>query len=199
MEKLANLRFAELVRDLKGPEYLEAVIAFAAAPTIRKVKPANLVRLTSFGMDANRLWHIYGERICRKYGLESFVMREDKEHVLVLFYRTRFLEYCLLKAENKAYLACLGYACSDLLDAKLLQLKARFKSGCPDEVGVFLGIPLCDIIGFIENQGKNCLQCKYWKVYGDVLRANQFFKAYDKARLDVLETLRHEIGASLAG
>lgn len=53
----------------------------------------------------------------------------------------------------------------------------------PHEIGVFLGYPMEDVIGFIENAGKNYLLNGYWKVYSDADRARQQFQAFDRARI----------------
>ena len=50
----------------------------------------------------------------------------------------------------------------------------------PHEIGLFLGYPLEDVIGFIENAGKNSKCTGYWQVYGDELDAERRFKSYRK-------------------
>ena len=50
----------------------------------------------------------------------------------------------------------------------------------PHEIGVFLGYPLADVIGFIENRGKNFTACGYWKVYTDPTAAQAEFDRYKK-------------------
>ena len=60
-------------------------------------------------------------------------------------------------------------------------LCARLSTGgdFPHEVGLFLGYPVEDVIGFIENKGKNCLCCGCWKCYSNACAAQ---KAFDKFR-----------------
>ena len=48
------------------------------------------------------------------------------------------------------------------------------------EIGVFLGYPLGDVIGFIENSGRNCKCCGCWKVYCDECQARKTFAQYKK-------------------
>ena len=45
---------------------------------------------------------------------------------------------------------------------------------------MFLGYPLCDVIGFIENRGQGSKCCGCWKVYGDEQEAKKQFARYDK-------------------
>ena len=53
----------------------------------------------------------------------------------------------------------------------------------PHEIGVFLGYPIEDVIGFINNKGCNFKCCGYWKVYGDKEKAIKEFARYDKCRM----------------
>ena len=70
------------------------------------------------------------------------------------------------------------------IDGALRTLRARLKDAksFPHEIGVFLGYPLADVLGFIENCGKNCLACGCWKVYSDLCFALQTFQRYDKCK-----------------
>ena len=40
---------------------------------------------------------------------------------------------------------------------------------------VFLGYPLSDVVGFIENSGRNFTCCGCWKAYGDPQAAQRHF------------------------
>ncbi|MCR5154354.1 MAG: DUF3793 family protein, partial [Lachnospiraceae bacterium] len=44
------------------------------------------------------------------------------------------------------------------------------------EIGIFLGYPLEDVKGFIENKGKNYKTCGLWKVYKDENFAKGIFE-----------------------
>ena len=67
-------------------------------------------------------------------------------------------------------------------DELLDQLAERLccKGDFPHEIGVFLGYPLADVIGFIQNRGKNFTACGYWKVYTDPTAAQAEFDRYKK-------------------
>lgn len=59
----------------------------------------------------------------------------------------------------------------------------------PHELGVVLEYPVEDVEGFIDNQGKNCLTERYWKVYHNKAHAEQVFQLYDQVK----ETAMKEI------
>ena len=62
----------------------------------------------------------------------------------------------------------------------VIRLIQRLKSEgtFPHEIGLFLGYPPEDVLGFIHNKGRNhkCIGC--WKVYGDEATARAVFRKY---------------------
>ena len=66
----------------------------------------------------------------------------------------------------------------------LERLRERLLSneGFPHEIGLFLGYPFADVIGYIQNAGKNSKCTGYWQVYGDEQAAMRKFTAYRKCR-----------------
>ena len=59
---------------------------------------------------------------------------------------------------------------------------ASGEQGFPHEIGVFLGYPVEDVEGYMQNDGKNFLLVGYWKVYGEKEQALRLFASYDEAR-----------------
>lgn len=189
MDKLLKLKFAETLRTLRGKEYLEAIVAFAAAPTIQRKKPASLMNFNSCGRNTAALWRKYGKEICESFKLDSFELKSDDDCTMILLYQKELLEWYLNHPRNQQFLNKMGYYTEYSLKEKLEILKHRFNNFCPHEVGIFLGMPVEDVEGFIEHKGKNCLSCKYWKVYCNPKRAELIFNAYDKARNSMAEYL----------
>ena len=85
---------------------------------------------------------------------------------------------------QKAILQQIGYPETSTLEAKLNRLAERIQNEpqFPHEIGIFLGYPSEDVIGFMENKGENYKLCGYWKVYGDAEQAKRTFINYDKCR-----------------
>jgi len=189
MDKLLRLKFAEILRTLGEREYIEAVIAFASAPTIQGKKPASLMNFNWCGKNTAELWQKYGKDICESFELEFFELKSDDYSKLILLYRKKLLEWYINHPRNQSFLNKMGYDTEASLEQKLNILKRRFENFCPHEIGIFLGMPVEDVEGFIEHKGKNCLVCKYWKVYCNPKRAELLFNAYDKARNNMAEFL----------
>ena len=70
----------------------------------------------------------------------------------------------------------------DALPEALEQLRRRFAEtrSIPHEIGVFLGYPLGDVLGFIANRGRNSVRTGYWQVYCDEAQAAEKFARYRK-------------------
>ena len=106
---------------------------------------------------------------------------------LVLFYRSKELEAYMMRPDIKLLLEEYGYQNQNMEDS-LLRLSERVYTfsengmGFPHEIGIFLGYPVEDVRGFIENEGQKYLMIGYWKVYKNLARAKMIFNEYDRAK-----------------
>ena len=109
---------------------------------------------------------------------------------LIYIYRPGRLQSDLDVEEAKDILLRFGYEESSL-DGCISRLEDRIYE-CdefPHEVGLFLGYPPEDVKGFIELGGRNSKASGYWKVYGDVDRAQKQFERFSKCTGVYLECL----------
>ena len=68
-------------------------------------------------------------------------------------------------------------------------LKKRLKEkNFPHEIGVFLGYPICDIEGFINNK-EGCLLNGEWKVYDNVEETQKLFSRFEKCRKGLMRRI----------
>ena len=110
-----------------------------------------------------------------------------KKRHLVMVYRAKELEEHLRSKEVSDYLREFGYRRDDFI-SNLIRLHQRMNGfynkmkEFPHEVGVFLGYPICDIKGFLENKGERYLHSGYWKIYGNLEETRKKFLSYDEAR-----------------
>ena len=76
-----------------------------------------------------------------------------------------------------------GYDTKLSVEEKLRILEERISCGSfPHEIGIFLGYPVDDVLGFIENKGANYLFCGFWKVYSNPRKAKRAFDEYVHCR-----------------
>ena len=127
------------------------------APVLAGLKVANLFRWVE--PDANAM-HAMAERWAAELKPKGVTVSIIKEcpvtHAyLVYVYRAKNLEENLRQPDVQQYLLREGYPqgglqeCLDHLSQRLC-CEAEF----PHEIGVFLGYPLEDVVGFVANKGK---------------------------------------------
>jgi len=183
------LNFINIVNELPDEAYLLSMVAYGTAPVIREEKPSSLMTFTTAGRNLYELWNKFGLDVCRNLTLEHTRLRDTKGSVRVLFFRRNLLEDCLNKRDCRDFLNRMGYASKITLEQCILKLKERFEHICPHEIGIFLGIPVEDVTGFIYHKGENSLLCSYWKVYHNPENALKLFKNFDKARQDIRDLI----------
>lgn len=158
-------------------------LAFHTAPTLLGIKCASLVSLSSAEFDLDFHTQYFNRKAAAK-GLKSRILCNCKNRASVLVYSEKLLGKRLADDAVRSVLAEYGYPENYSLDECLDRLSKRIRESetFPHEIGVFLGYPVEDVVGFIENRGENFKLCGAWKVYGSVENAKRTFSNYDKCR-----------------
>ena len=171
---------------------LESGVVTNCAPTLAGMKSGNLFsyRYTSWTVAMRELNDLNKKLNVRGVYVEALLWR--KETVLIYVYRKALLTRDLQKEEVRKLLAAYGYREYDI-NSCLKRLKERLTEyDCfPHEIGIFLGYPLEDVIGFITHKGKDCKLCGIWKVYGNVAEAGAMFQKLKKCS-DIYVRVFHE-------
>ena len=160
---------------------LDRAIIDHASPTLARLKLGNLF---NYPIAAGFHAEFCGLRaLLSGKGVALSVLRETREKALIYVYRSDELAKALRDDAIQRLLKTLGYTRFDV-DGALATLKSRLDDAdaFPHEIGVFLGYPLEDVLGFIENGGRNCLACGCWKVYANECAALKAFRRYDKCK-----------------
>ncbi|MCX7921966.1 MAG: DUF3793 family protein [Clostridia bacterium] len=183
-------QFINLQQNMDDENYLLSTIAYSIAPTIGTKKPSSLVTFTRGNRNLYELWDKYKDEISGKLTVQFLELRRTEYSTMVLFYNPRILKLIINGRKHRSFLEECGYKTDMDLHNSLELLRNRFAAGCPHEIGIFLGIPIEDVLGFIENKGKSCLLCKYWKVYHNPERAKTIFDNYDKAKINIMRIIK---------
>lgn len=94
---------------------------------------------------------LYQNEILEELKLKFRILKNDPDSALVLFYDPERLAETLENAGNAAYLAVRGYEKCRRLEDYLTTLEDQCRRiPLPHEVGIFIGYPLKDVMGFIE-------------------------------------------------
>ncbi len=177
--------------NLFGFHKFDELVAFHCSPVLLQVKPANVISLPQFeAEELQKLLSKYNEEF-QLHGIVFRLLCRCSRKSLLLIYNKAKLEEVLQDRGCRAYLTAAGYDRDNSLEEDLLTLEKRLQQECefPHEIGLFLGYPLEDVLGFVLNKGNSCKYSGYWKVYGDVEQAKKLFATYEKCRDSVLQKL----------
>lgn len=161
----------------------EGLLITHCAPTLAGIKEGSMF---NYAYERQNLWKetcdFWKEKL-NSIGLGLDILKDSGKKALVYVYWKERLEKLVTVPEVREVLGQCGYKGTGSKRA-LEVLKRRIKEAdCfPHEIGIFLGYPLEDVVGFIENQGKNCAFCGYWKVYCNKRQAEQTFELYTRCR-----------------
>lgn len=166
---------------------LERDIAYYCAPVIVGIKSANTIMISS--NEQNMLTSILEET-----ELSHYLLYKTRNKSFYYIYRSRLIKQTLQRKDVISMMQEFGYQNVDLEDC-LTILKRRYNqyinktAQYPHEIGFLLDYPVNDVIGFIQNNGKDSSLCGYWKVYSNVEYARFIFSCYDYARETVVSRI----------
>lgn len=180
----------EIVRgmDLKKAE---TQMAIQCAPLIAGRKPSNLLIV-----EEADLCNV--KKILQKTGISFYILLTMNGKVTLLLYQQEQFAAFLANLDSMEFLKKQGYK-SDAISGILAEFQVRYEAHrrwqakFPHEMGVLLGYPIEDVIGFVENQGKKFLYCGYWKVYANLPAKLKIFKDYEDVRETIIQLLSNGV------
>ena len=163
------------------------------SPTLASIKAASLFTYTYKSLKELHVRVTYWNSKMKRKGITFDILSENVgvNKALIYVYRRAVLEKILNRDEIRSFLLNHGYLIDDNeivggvnCENIILQLKKKFEklNQFPHEIGIFLGYPIGDVKGFIENHGCNCKCTGYWKVYCNEEEATKTFRKYKKCR-----------------
>lgn len=161
----------------------EKLLITHCAPTLAGFKIANLFSYRHpFGENILSLLRDWKDKLNPR-GIYLTSLKNKDTCTLIYVYRKKDLLILLKNNEIQNFLQQQDYPLISL-DSVLDELRKRLliSNDFPHEIGVFLGYPLQDVVGFIENKGQNykCTGC--WKVYNNPFAAQKLFHCYKNCK-----------------
>ncbi|WMJ79448.1 DUF3793 family protein [Clostridium sp. MB40-C1] len=194
MDNLKKYRFMNMIDNFNNRDYLIATILYSAAPTIAKHKPSYLIIFHNKGKrKLNNIWKIYKEDIYKELNISFYELKNSKDSTAVLFYNDFQMQEVLKDEINIKFLKQYGYKSKMSLKQCLFLLKTRYYYNCPNEIGIFLGYPLEDVIEFMNGNQKKAIIFGYWKVYHNPSYALKIFEKYDLCREKVINLISNKV------
>jgi len=162
---------------------LDKMLVEYCAPTLSSLKTANMFSYEfSSNCELESTVQTWNSKLGKK-GISLHILHRHTQRAVIYVCRNSKLACDLSNRSIQKFLAQFGY--TDFTPESCIRLlKERFAQAhaFPHEIGLFLGYPLADVVGFIENTGQNyiCMGC--WKVYCNECEAIKLFEMYKKCR-----------------
>lgn len=176
-----------------------------SAPVLLSSKPGVLLRLTNCGMTAGGrkydLFCLHRKELPLLLGLECAVLRNDGRESLCLFFDRPKVLSALARPDNGDFFQSLGYNTgkAETIFRELLT-RCRMGGDFPHEIGVVLGYPLKDVIGFMRDVS-SCVAVPRgrWLVCGDAVESKAAMDNFRLAEEQMHRTLKphFELDAAL--
>ena len=154
------------------------------SPTLASLKTANLF---NYRFESEQALYGYIRTLNSELSLKGVsvaILRNFDNRSLIYFYREKKLQEDLNRPGAAEFLREQGYEAFTPSSA-IAKLRQRFieEGDFPHEIGLFLGYPLGDVVGFIENAGRNSKCSGCWKVYCNECEAVKLFAKFDKCKM----------------
>lgn len=159
---------------------LDMQLAFQCAPVLMNYKISNLLIV-----EKEKIKQVV--QLFQKTKLYCRLLMVSEEKSAFLVYRKTELVSYLERAEVWALMEAFGYE-NRQLSKILKEFSRRYTQYVqadgefPHEMGLLLGYPVEDVVGFIQNEGENFLYSGYWKVYTNLSEALEHFERYNQAK-----------------
>lgn len=99
--------------------------------------------------------------------------------IQTFFYHQSLLTEIFRKKANKRFLIEMGYDPTNKLGENLEILKMRLREdNFPHEIGLFLGYPLKDVLGFMGKFSLELVKVKGWRYYGSISISEKHYNNY---------------------
>lgn len=168
-----------------GLHTVEMQMALQCAPLAAGLKVSNLLIISAEDV-------VKVKQILKYSDMEYEMISVKDGKATMLLYRREELEAYFSDKGVRLLLQFMGYQ-EFSLSALLCRFQQRYlayqqnNEEFPHEMGLFLGYPLEDVIGFIKNQGKNFLYTGYWKVYADLKEKVCLFQKFEMAQEMIIQ------------
>ncbi len=159
----------------------EELIVRHCSPTLAGLKTANMFSCEYVSPEKLRQDVISFNRRFACKGIQAVALKKADNKALMYVYRPSKLKKDLESDSACKILSEYGYDRTSP-GRCIVRLSERLKTcgSFPHEIGLFLGYPPEDVIGFIENDAKNYKYMGCWKVYSNEANARKTFARYKK-------------------
>jgi len=161
------------------------------APVILGAKPAEIMSFPEYTPLNNEKKEKIKDffTCCKKMNYIEF--KTSNGCPKVIFYNPISLNETLSDVRILKFLKGYGYPEEYSLDIYLNHLARKMEiEGMPHEIGVFLGYPLKDVLGFLGHPSLKLTKVNGWHVYGDPTLSDMKYNSFMEAKNIIREKLK---------
>lgn len=109
------------------------------------------------------------DRLAAQWGVTCRVMQQNDVSAKIILYRPALVQNRLNDVPPVILCGALGYACTITPDAFITEVARRWHEHgtIPHEIGLALGYPVKDVLGYMGLLRLGFTGCCGWRVYGD--------------------------------
>lgn len=163
----------------------EELFVLQSAPTLAGIKTGSLfnVGFMEYEIIIGKIREF--NRLLTPKGIRVIPLRKKDNRLLIYVYRPERLQIDFKDAQALAILESLNYPVFNLNQCIVHLVRRLKESGeFPHEIGLFLGYPVEDVIGFMQNKARDYKVVGTWKVYGNEKEATRKFMCYKRCTRD---------------
>lgn len=158
---------------------LERHIIEFCAPTLAGLKTGGMFGYSFIEKEEFFLGLAADNAVLNEKGVYIDVLKMTESRALLYVYRPALLADRFRRREILDLMRAYGYRETSVREnLAVLRERLQTEKEFPHEIGIFLGYPVADVRGFMEQRGSNCKFCGPWKVYSDVDTAKGLFRKF---------------------
>lgn len=149
-------------------------------PTVLGIKPSELLNVSLYDQS---IWEEFKALFFQQEQLGLREIRQVNGRQQVIFFHRVTLDTVLSEKQNQEFLKTFNYPEPYSLDSYLNHVLEKIRSKAfPHEIGIFLGYPLKDVLGFMKQIPLTYVCTHGWRIYGDAQLSNNIYEKYHQAR-----------------
>ncbi|RDY27548.1 DUF3793 family protein [Romboutsia weinsteinii] len=148
-------------------------------PVLIGSKPSEIISIPAHDVNKDNKFEEINKYFSKCKKIDFISIDKNNKGLKILFINKYSLEKHLKCKKSQNFLKFLGYPEKVSADSYIKHLVKKLEGDTfPDEIGVFLGYPIKDVVGFM-GYGKNaCYNTKYWRVYGDPKPSEELYTKF---------------------
>lgn len=164
----------------KPPRSNYPLIIEHLGPTVLGIKPSELLNVSLYDQ---RIWEEFKALYFQHEQLGLKEIRQVNGRQQVIFYHRVTLDTVLREKHNQEFLRTFNFPETYSLDSYLNHVLDKIRSKAfPHEIGIFLGYPLKDVLGFMKQVPLTYVRTHGWRIYGDAQISDKIYEKYSQAR-----------------